>query len=85
MLKINTPSRSLGAVLQMRDMLLQLPVRTVTFVNTQAFSAGTRIANADDARRVAQYIEINEMAAVKQAIEPLRALPPGKSQSLRKR
>ncbi len=47
-LEINTPGGRLDAVLQMRDTLLQSPVRTIAFVNTQAFSAGALIAMAAD-------------------------------------
>jgi len=47
-LEINTPGGRLDAVLQMRDTLLQSPVRTIAFVNTQAFSAGALVAIAAD-------------------------------------
>lgn len=47
-LEINTPGGRLDAVLHMRDTLLQSPVRTIAFVNTQAFSAGALIAIAAD-------------------------------------
>ncbi len=46
--EINTPGGRLDAVLQMRDTLLQSPVRTIAFVNTQAFSAGALVAIAAD-------------------------------------
>jgi membrane-bound serine protease (ClpP class) len=47
-LEINTPGGRLDAVLQMRDTVLQSPVHTIAFVNTQAFSAGALVAIAAD-------------------------------------
>lgn len=45
-LEINTPGGRLDAVLQMRDAILDAPVRTIAFVNREAFSAGALIAIA---------------------------------------
>lgn len=45
-LEISTPGGRLDAVLQMRASLLNSPVRTVAFVNREAFSAGALIAIA---------------------------------------
>lgn len=45
-LEINTPGGRLDAVLQMRDALLDAEVRTIAFVNREAFSAGALIAIA---------------------------------------
>ncbi|MDQ3318227.1 MAG: ATP-dependent Clp protease proteolytic subunit, partial [Actinomycetota bacterium] len=45
-LDINTPGGRLDAVLQMRESLLGSPVRTVAFVNREAFSAGALVALA---------------------------------------
>lgn len=45
-LEINTPGGRLDAVLQMRDAILDSPVRTIAFVNREAFSAGALIAIA---------------------------------------
>lgn len=47
-LEINTPGGRLDAVLQMRDALLASPVRTIAFVNREAFSAGALIALASE-------------------------------------
>ena len=44
--EINTPGGRLDAVLQMRDRLLASPVRTIAFVNREAFSAGALVAIA---------------------------------------
>lgn len=44
--EINTPGGRLDAVLQMRDTLLGADVRTIAFVNRDAFSAGALIAIA---------------------------------------
>lgn len=43
---IDTPGGRLDAVLQMRDSLLDTPVRTVAFVDSTAFSAGALVALA---------------------------------------
>ena len=43
-LDINTPGGRLDAALQMRQALLDSPVRTIAFVNRDAFSAGALIA-----------------------------------------
>ena len=45
-LDINTPGGRLDAALQMRGALLNSPVRTIAFVNREAFSAGALIAIA---------------------------------------
>lgn len=45
-LEINTPGGRLDAALQMRDTLLNTPVRTIAYVNREAFSAGALIAIA---------------------------------------
>ncbi|MGE3270479.1 MAG: nodulation protein NfeD [Chloroflexota bacterium] len=45
-LDINTPGGRLDAALQMRQSLLETPVRTIAFVNRDAFSAGALIALA---------------------------------------
>ncbi len=45
-LEINTPGGRLDAVLQMRDVLVGSPVRTIAFVNREAFSAGALVAIA---------------------------------------
>ena len=45
-LDIDTPGGRLDAVLQMRDALLDSPVRTIAFVDRTAFSAGALIAIA---------------------------------------
>lgn len=47
-LEINTPGGRLDAVLQMREALLESPVRTIAFVNREAFSAGALIALASN-------------------------------------
>lgn len=47
-LEIDTPGGRLDAVLQMRDTILQSPVRTIAYVNRQAFSAGALIALTTD-------------------------------------
>ncbi len=47
-LEIDTPGGRLDAVLQMRDMLLASPVRTIAYVNRQAFSAGALVALASN-------------------------------------
>jgi membrane-bound serine protease (ClpP class) len=47
-LDIDTPGGRLDAVLQMRDSLLDTSVRTVSFVDRSAFSAGALIALASD-------------------------------------
>ena len=47
-LEINTPGGRLDAVLQMREALLASPVRTIAFVNREAFSAGALIALASN-------------------------------------
>ncbi len=46
--EINTPGGRLDAVLQMRDTLLDSPVRTIAYVNREAFSAGALVALAAD-------------------------------------
>lgn len=45
-LEINTPGGRLDAALQMRDAILATPVRTIAYVNREAFSAGALIALA---------------------------------------
>ena len=45
-LEIDTPGGRLDAALQMRDALLGSPVRTIAFVNRNAFSAGALLAIA---------------------------------------
>ncbi len=45
-LEINTPGGRLDAVLQMRTAILATPVRTIAFVNREAFSAGALITIA---------------------------------------
>jgi len=45
-LEIDTPGGRLDAVLQIRDLLLQTELRTVSFINTTAFSAGALVALA---------------------------------------
>jgi membrane-bound serine protease (ClpP class) len=47
-LDINTPGGRLDTVLQMRDAILDSPVKTVAFVNREAFSAGALITIASD-------------------------------------
>lgn len=44
--EMDTPGGRLDAVLQIRDLLLQTELRTVSFINTTAFSAGALIALA---------------------------------------
>ncbi len=39
-LDVNTPGGRLDAALRMRDAMLATPVRTIAFVNREAFSAG---------------------------------------------
>ncbi len=46
LLEIDTPGGRLDAVLQMRDTILGSPVRTIAFVNREAFSAGALVAIA---------------------------------------
>jgi membrane-bound serine protease (ClpP class) len=46
LLEINTPGGRLDAALQMRQALLDSPVRTIAFVNREAFSAGALLAIA---------------------------------------
>jgi membrane-bound serine protease (ClpP class) len=43
-LEIDTPGGRLDAVFQMRDAILDSPVRTIAFVNRTAFSAGALVA-----------------------------------------
>lgn len=45
-LEINTPGGRLDAALQMRDAILDSPLRMIAFVNREAFSAGALIALA---------------------------------------
>lgn len=45
-LEIDTPGGRLDAVLQIRDLLLATDLRTVSFINTTAFSAGALVALA---------------------------------------
>lgn len=45
-LEIDTPGGRLDAVLQLRDLLLATELRTVSFINTTAFSAGALVALA---------------------------------------
>jgi len=45
-LDINTPGGRLDTVLQMREMILESPVKVVAFVNREAFSAGALITIA---------------------------------------
>lgn len=45
-LDINTPGGRLDTVLEMRDALLDTPLRTIAFVNREAFSAGALITIA---------------------------------------
>lgn len=47
-LEMNTPGGRLDAALQMRQALLDSPVRTIAFVNRDAFSAGALLAIAAD-------------------------------------
>ena len=47
-LEISTPGGRVDAAIQMRDALLRSPVRTVAFVDREAFSAGALIALAAD-------------------------------------
>ncbi len=47
-LEIDTPGGRLDAVLQMRDAILDSPVRTIAYVNREAFSAGALVALAAD-------------------------------------
>ncbi len=47
-LEIDTPGGRLDAALQMRDLILDAKVRTVAFVNREAFSAGALIAIASE-------------------------------------
>lgn len=46
LLEIDTPGGRLDAVLQMREAILASPVRTIAFVNREAFSAGALVAIA---------------------------------------
>lgn len=46
--EINTPGGRLDAVLQMKDALLDSPVRIIAFVNRTAFSAGALVAIASN-------------------------------------
>ena len=46
LLEIDTPGGRLDAALQMRDAILASPVRTIAFVNRNAFSAGALVAIA---------------------------------------
>lgn len=48
LLPIDTPGGRLDAVLQMRDALLDSEVRTIAFVDRNAFSAGALVAIASD-------------------------------------
>jgi membrane-bound serine protease (ClpP class) len=45
-LDINTPGGRLDTVLEMRDAILDSPIRTIAFVNREAFSAGALITIA---------------------------------------
>lgn len=47
-LEIDTPGGRLDAALQMRDLILDAKVRTIAFVNREAFSAGALIAIASE-------------------------------------
>lgn len=47
-LDINTPGGRLDTVLEMRDELLDSPLRTIAFVNREAFSAGALITIASE-------------------------------------
>lgn len=47
-IEINTPGGRLDAVLQMKDAILDSPVRTIAFVNRTAFSAGALVAIASN-------------------------------------
>lgn len=47
-IEINTPGGRLDAVLQMKDAILDSPVRTIAFVNRTAFSAGALVAIASE-------------------------------------
>lgn len=47
-LDINTPGGRLDTVLEMRDAILDSPVRTIAFVNREAFSAGALITIASN-------------------------------------
>lgn len=47
-IEINTPGGRLDAALQMRDVLLATPLRTIAYVDREAFSAGALIALAAD-------------------------------------
>lgn len=52
-LEITTPGGRLDAAIQMRDALLAAPIRTIAFVDREAFSAGALIALAADELYVA--------------------------------
>jgi len=47
-LDINTPGGRLDTVLEMRDAILDTPLRTIAFVNREAFSAGALITIASE-------------------------------------
>jgi membrane-bound serine protease (ClpP class) len=47
-IEINTPGGRLDAVLQMKDAILDSPVRTIAFVDRTAFSAGALVAIASN-------------------------------------
>jgi membrane-bound serine protease (ClpP class) len=47
-IEIDTPGGRLDAVLQMRDALLDSPLRTIAFVDSTAFSAGALVALASE-------------------------------------
>ncbi|MGH2552021.1 MAG: NfeD family protein, partial [Thermomicrobiales bacterium] len=47
-IEINTPGGRLDAVLQMKDAILDSPVRTIAFINRTAFSAGALAAIASN-------------------------------------
>ncbi|CAN5565213.1 hypothetical protein BH09CHL1_BH09CHL1_34730 [soil metagenome] len=47
-IEINTPGGRLDAVLQMKDAILDSPVRTIAFINRTAFSAGALVAIASN-------------------------------------
>jgi membrane-bound serine protease (ClpP class) len=48
LVEIDTPGGRLDAVLQMRDSLLDSPLRTIAFVDSTAFSAGALVALASE-------------------------------------
>lgn len=70
-LEINTPGGRLDAALQMRQALLDSPVRTIAFVNRNAFSAGALVAIATNEIYLAPGAVIGAATPVAASGEPV--------------